>query len=134
MNYLPSGYAVLSALYANHSYIKRIDVKEGNPKATVTLAIQDGYTKVNVPGVEGEVPAALLAIDFIKSHLGDDMNYQYVVEKEIPSLREILQAWGADPLTIYQLEMVTNMVEQNLFDWLDELFGKDEQEDGEESK
>ena len=54
------------------------------------------------------------AIEFIQETLGDEFDYNYHVDSNIPSLAEVLDSWGADSFTIFRLEMASSLM-QHLF-------------------
>lgn len=107
-----NGFSVICSLYINHVYVKRIDI-DANDRPTITLGIDERYRSVGLYKGGAVAPTGLAAVDYLKSYLGDNISYQYVMESKWPSLSEVLDAWGAEPA---QCDAMQSIVDYLLHD------------------
>lgn len=121
------GFSVICSLYINHVYIKRIDI-EANGRPTIALGIDKKYRSVGLHREGACIPTGFAAVDFLKSYLGDSVSYQYVLEPTMPSLSEVLYAWGAEPDRCEDMQAIVEYLLQDEFmdAFLDAFYGADD--------
>lgn len=125
-----NGFSVICSLYINHVYVKRIDI-DASDRPTITLGIDERYRSVGLHKGGAVAPTGLAAVDYLKSYLGDNISYQYVMESKWPSLSEVLDAWGAEPA---QCDAMQSIVDYLLHDeFIDTLLAVFYDEDDEEA-
>ncbi len=112
MNF-PTWYAVVTALHVNGVWVDKITFNDGcKPKLEIAIIPSREYAYV--VDKQKILPVGPFAIEFIQETLGDEFDYNYHVDSNIPSLAEVLDSWGADSFTIFRLEMVSSLM-QHLF-------------------
>lgn len=125
-----NGFSVICSLYINHVYVKRIDI-DANDRPTITLGIDERYRSVGLHKGGAVAPTGLAAVDYLKSYLGDNISYQYVLESRWPPLSEVLDAWGAEPAQCDAMQSIVDYLLQDEF--IDTLLAVFYDEDDEEA-
>lgn len=122
-----NGFSVICSLYINHVYVERIDIV-AHVRPTITLGVDEKYRYVGLHSGGAVVPTGLAAVELLRSYLGDSVSYQYVLEPMMPSLSEVLYAWGAEPGQCEAMQSIVDYLLQDEFmdGSLDAFYGADD--------
>lgn len=105
----PVWYATVTALHVNGVWVDRISFPL-NSKPVVELALLPSRQYVYVLDEKRVLPVGPYAVDFVKEVLGDQCEYHYHLDSNIPSLSEVLASWEADEYTILRLEAISEVL------------------------
>lgn len=105
----PVWYATVTALHVNGVWVDRISFPLDS-KPVVELALLPSRQYAYVLDEKRVLPVGPYAVDFVKEVLGDQCEYHYHLDSNIPSLSEVLASWGADEYTILRLEAISEVL------------------------
>lgn len=105
----PVWYATVTALHVNGVWVDRISFPL-NCKPVVELALLPSRQYAYVLDEKKVIPLGPYAVDFVKDVLGNQYEYRYHVDSNIPNLSEVLASWGADEYTILRLEAISEVL------------------------
>lgn len=105
----PVWYATVTALHVNGVWVDRISFPL-NSKPVVELALLPSRQYAYAMNEKKVLSVGPYAVDFVKDVLGDQYEYRYHLDSNIPSLCEALASWGADVYMVLRLEAISEVI------------------------